>query len=342
MRIGPALLSSLLSASALPRAASALDPVALQAGCDAGRSEDCLALARARTGVGLPVDVVAAQEAYQRACSLGVEEGCRGAQGIGRMLGRHVELALLSSVPRVWVLAGPSRITAQGLPGPAAAGDPEAVAARLPFAEACYRAGVDGDVRLEGLVDLTLEVRQGRVAGVTVHQASLSDADVARCVAEELGRATLPAGSPDGGLFLRLRAEPAPAASTSPPVVQDHLADGAQLTIGDPTSGAGDRRLEVAWTVAVRQGLAGSGCALDEVKAGRWAPVALEIQALLPGDGQARSLRVIPTPSDRQQLADCVGRQLQDLRVGQTGRTDAVQATLQIRVAPAWTATIVP
>ncbi|MCK6504761.1 hypothetical protein L6R53_15375 [Myxococcota bacterium] len=342
MRIGPPLFLALLSASVLPGAAAALDPVALQAGCEAGRAEDCLALARARTGVGLPVDVEAARDAYQRACSLGVSEGCLGAQGIGRMLGRHVELALLSSVPRVWLLAGPHRVTAQGLPGPAAAGDAEAIAARLPFAEACYRAGVDEDVRLEGLVDLTLEVAGGRVAGVAVHQASLPDADVARCIAEELGRASLPAGSPDGSIFLRLRAEPAPAASTGAPVVQDHLADGAQVTVGDPGSGAGDRRLEVAWTVAVRQGLAGAACALDEVRAGRWAPVSLQVEALLPADGEARSLRVTPSPADRQQLADCVGRELQGLRVGQTGRTDAVQATLQVRVAPAWTATIVP
>lgn len=343
MRRGPLLAPSLLLlALAAPTGADALDPVALRVGCDAGRVDDCLALARAQTGVGLPVDVLAARDAYQKACELGASDGCLGAQGIGRMVGRHVELALLSSVPRVWILGGPSRITDQGLPGEAAPGDAEALARRLPFAEACYRAGVESDVRLEGLVDLTLDVRAGRIGGITVHQASLTDPDAARCIAEELGRASLPSGSPDGQIFLRLRAEPAPEARTAAPVVQDHLADGAQISIGDPTSGPGDRRLEVAWTVAVRQALGGTDCALAEVRAGRWDPVTLQLSAILAPDGQARSLRVTSEPSSRRELADCIGRELQTVQIGQTGLTEAVQATLVVRMAPAWTATIVP
>lgn len=327
---------------AAPSAAIALDPAALQLGCASGQAADCLALARAQTGVGLPVDLLAARASYESACRLGAAEGCQGAQGLSRHLGRHVELALLTSQPRVWVVAGPSRVDTQGRPGAAAPGDAEAVEARLPFAEACYRAAIEDNPQVEGLLDLSLHLRGGAVTEVALHQASLADEDAARCIAEELGRARPPTGSPDGQLFLRLRAEPAPAASAGPPVVQDHLADGTQLSIGDPSSGPGDRRLEVAFTVAVRQALAGTSCALDEAAAGRWEPAALSVQTSLQPDGQCRGLRVTPSPAERRELADCLGRELQTLRIGQTGLEAPVDASLVVRIAPAWTATLVP
>lgn len=331
-----------LLAVALPGLARALDPVGLQADCATGDTEACLSLARAQTGVGLAVDLLAARSTYERACRLASAEGCQGAQGISRYLGRHVELSFLSSVPRVWALSGPARVEAGGQAGPAEDGVAAAILARMPFAELCYRSALEENTQVEGLLDLSLMVRAGAVSELLLHQASLGSEDLAVCIVDAVGRAALPAGTPDGELFLRLRAEPAPASADQPPVVQDHLADGAQSTIGDPTSGVGDRRLEVALTVGARQALGGTSCVLDELEAGRWAPATLKITMSLLPDGQTRGLRVVPQPTERQVLADCVGRHLQTLQIGQTGYDQAVDASLVVGVGPAWTATIVP
>jgi len=339
------LLLRLLGAPAVAGAVPApvAPPIVSVAGdCARGEQTACLALARARTGVGMPVDLLAAKDAYDKACKAGSAEGCQGAQGIARYLGLHVELHFLSSVPRVWALAGPLRVGADGQPQDAAAGDAQAVAARLPFAERCYGTAMQDDLQLEGQIDMGLAVRGGKVTGVEVRQASLNSEDGVRCIAEELGRVHLPATSPDGEIFLRLRAEPAPAAPRSPPTLQDHLADGAQCTVGDPKVEGGEERLAIAATVAVRRAVAGTTCVLDEVEAGRWDPAALTIGFSMQPDGSTRDLRVKADPSDRRGLADCMGEQLQSLRVGETGDEHAVHAQVMMRMSPAWTATIVP
>ncbi len=327
--------------------AGPVDAEALAANCTAGDGVACLTLARARTGAGLPVDLVSAREAYDRACAQGLAEGCAGVRGIARLLGRHVDLHLLRSVPRVWVLAGPSRVLG---PGELAAAGPavrQAVEDRLAFAEACYAAAVEEDRALGGMLDLSLVIAGGRVDELVLHQASLSDEGVARCIVEELGRTRLPPGEPDGELFVRLRAEPAPARDRNPPVIQDHLADGAQATIGDPQLGLpadspDRRRLEIAVTAAARKALAGAPCVVDDVETGHWDPVVGRIDLVIEPEGRASSVMVTTEGEGREELARCFQSHLDGLPVGQTGLPDRLAARLQVRVAPIWTDTWVP
>ncbi|NOY26998.1 MAG: hypothetical protein GXP62_14100 [Oligoflexia bacterium] len=338
----PALLTTLLFG--LSSSVWAANPAAegLSRACASDQVDACLALARAQTGVGLPVDLLAARTSYDHACTLKSAEGCKGAQGIARYLGRHVALSFLSSVPRVWAVSGPARVLGPDQVTPAAAAVTQAILADLPFAEACYGTGLQDNAQIAGTLDLSLVVDDGAVTQVDLLQAELGDVDVARCIADAVGDAVLPADTAQGEIFVRLRAEPGPAASAHPPVVQDHLADGAQITIGDPTSKDADRRVEIALTVAVRRALGGTNCVLDELQAGRWAPVILQVSTTIPPDGNVRGLRVSPQPQDRSQLADCVGQQLQSLQIGMTGMDKDLGAQLVVRVAPAWTATLVP
>ncbi len=341
----PALLTI---ATALPSArAAGVDPAALASTCTAGDASSCLSLARARTGAGLPVDLVSAREAYDRACAQGLTEGCVGSQGIARLLGRHVDLHLLHSEPRVWVLSGPTRVAAGDVTSPVSGALVDAVDARLHFAATCYAAGVEDNPGMEGLLDLSLLLAAGRVDELVLHQASLADEDVARCIVEELGRVLLPPGEPDGEVFLRLRAEPAPAAGRRPPVIQDHLADGAQATIGDPVLALTDdspdrRRLEIAVTAAARKALAGAPCVIDDVETGHWDPVRLGVDLVVEPEGRASSVVVTSDAEGRGELTRCLQSHLDDLPVGQTGLPDRLRASVQMRVAPVWTGTWVP
>lgn len=330
---------SLLIGLALAQGSPDLGPLTVE--CEAGRADSCTALARAQTGVGHPVDLLAARTSYERACTLGSEEGCQGAQGLARVLGRHVELFLLSSAARVWVISGPAWV----MPKPAepVAASPElalAIQARLPFAEACYAMGLEEQPSMEGMIDLSLVVRGGAVTELLAHQSSLQHEETARCVVEELGKTKLPAGAPDGELFVRLRAEPAPSVRLDPPALGSHLADGLQLSIGDPDASM-DRRVAIALTAAVRQALDGTSCVGQEASSGRWEAVSLQLSARISPEGEVLGLRVGGPPA-RSALADCLGQQLQGLRVGQTGLAGAVGAGLAIQVQPTWTAAIVP
>lgn len=330
---------SLLVAPA--RASSTAEVAQLSVECEAGRADSCVSLARAQTGVGHPVDLLAARTSYERACTLGSEAGCQGAQGLSSLLGRHVEVFLLSSAARVWVLSGPTWV----LPKPAApvdasAAHADAVQARLPFAEACYAMGLEELPSMEGMLDLSLVVKGGRVSELLAHQSSLQHEETARCVAEELGRIKLPTGSPDGELFLRLRAEPAPSVRLDPPPLGSHLADGLQLSIGDPDPSM-DRRVAIALTAAVRQALDGTSCMGQEASAGRWDTLSLTLGARINPAGEVLGLRLV-APPERAALADCLGQQLQGLRVGQTGLAETVGASLKVQVQPTWTAAIVP
>lgn len=329
----------LLFALLLGRALASEEPqLALE--CEVGRAESCLARARALTGVGAPVDLLGAKKAYERACTLGQAEGCRGAEGLARVLGRQVELFLLSSTARVWVLVGPLRVTSGRGSSPATAEEAAAVQARLPFAEACYATGLQDAPALEGLIDLSLQLRGGQVVEILVHQSALADEETARCIAAELGKARMPPGTKDGELYLRLRAEPAPAARLQPPVIGGRLADGLQMSVGDPDEGL-QRRVAIAFTAAVRRALDGSACLHAEAAAGRLSPAELRVEAQLAPGGEARALRV-SGPAGREGLADCLGQSLQGLQIGQTGLSAEVPGTLRITVQPTWTAALVP
>ena len=64
---------SLLIGLALAQGSPDLGPLTVE--CEAGRADSCTALARAQTGVGHPVDLLAARTSYERACTLGSPPG---------------------------------------------------------------------------------------------------------------------------------------------------------------------------------------------------------------------------------------------------------------------------
>lgn len=335
-----ALLSLLLSSA--PAAAAAPDVTA----CSEGDGEACLRVARGHTGASQPVDLMKARAAYQQACRVGASEGCAGAEGIARYLGRHVELHFLPSDGRLWALYGPMSV-AEGRE-PQAPGKDVALAMqkRLVIAESCYRNAFQSNPRLAGTLDVSLVVEGGRVVEQILHQASLPSEDAARCIVEELSQVRLPASFPKGELFLRLQAEPAPDPERNAPVVQDHLADGAQSTVGAPriqdVGEADAERLGVALTVSARRGLQGERCILDAVKAGDWGPTTLLVQGQLTPPGRLESVTVRAVEGETPASAACLQAALEGLAVGATGVPHAVPAQLTIGYAPAWTATVVP